>query len=212
VELPRVAAATGSHPAPVGLAPAGPATDQEGKPETMSNDHAHPEENGPAWPANGFVVRDSEGAVKLINGGFEKMTVKVTTEMTDGALSLMDAEVAPGFGNKPHAHTAEDEAFYVLSGEFTFINGDQTVDAKAGDFLYVPRGTRHGFKNVSDTPARMLVFYTPAGAEQFFLKYGEDPDPSGEPPAPWSEERFAQLAEALTAHNMVLLPGDDDWK
>ncbi|MEO3748588.1 cupin domain-containing protein [Plantactinospora sp. B5E13] len=157
-------------------------------------------------------MRSSEGITKLINGGQETFTVKATGKQTDGKLSLMEGEVSPGFGNLPHAHGAEDEAFYVVSGEFKFINGNQTFDAAAGDFIYIPRGTRHGFKNISTEPSRLLVFYSPAGAEEFFLKYGEDPDPSGKLPPHWSEEKFSALADALTAHHMILLPDSNDWK
>ncbi|WP_329377978.1 cupin domain-containing protein [Streptomyces sp. NBC_01716] len=111
-------------------------------------------------------------------------------------------------GNVPHTHTKEDEAFYVLSGTFEFINGDQKITAGPGDFVYIPKGTRHGFKNLSPEPSRLLVFYTPAGPESFFLAYGE----KGGRPAPWPDEKFNELVDILGAHHMVLLPGDHDWE
>ncbi|WP_199736391.1 hypothetical protein [Micromonospora sp. HM5-17] len=77
--------------------------------------------------------------------------------------------------------------------------------------MYIPRGTRHAFKNIGTEPATLLVFYTPAGAEQFFLDHGADPDPSGQPLPAWDGETFAAMADALDAHRMILLPGDDDW-
>ncbi|WP_431973851.1 cupin domain-containing protein [Micromonospora haikouensis] len=173
---------------------------------------SRPDRSDPIWTAaNGFVVRDTEGAVKLINGGQEIMRVKVTGSQTDGRLSLMEGRIAPGFGNTPHAHGAEDEAFYVVSGEFRFINGDRSFIAGPGDFVYIPRGTRHGFKNLGTEEAKLLVFYTPAGAEQFFLQHGEDPDPSGKLPPVWTAEKFAALGESLDAHQMILLPDGDDW-
>ncbi|MFF0176692.1 cupin domain-containing protein [Micromonospora profundi] len=178
----------------------------------MNQQRPAPDPNSPLWTAaNGFVVRKDEGIPKLVNGGKESTLVKVTGDQTDGKLSLMSMDVAPGFGNVPHAHGAEDEAFYVASGEFRFINGAGTFDAGPGDFIYVPRLTRHGFKNLSDEPARLMVFYTPAGAEQFFLDFADDPDPSGNPPAEWTAERFAAMADALDAHQMILMPSGDDW-
>ncbi|MFC5940641.1 cupin domain-containing protein [Micromonospora harpali] len=174
--------------------------------------NSRPDRSDPIWTAaNGFVVRDTEGAVKLINGGQEIMRVKVTGSQTDGRLSLMEGRIAPGFGNLPHAHGAEDEAFYVVSGEFRFINGDRSFIAGPGDFVYIPRGTRHGFKNLGTEEAKLLVFYTPAGAEQFFLQHGEDPDPSGKLPPVWTAEKFAALGESLDAHQMILLSDGDDW-
>lgn len=169
-----------------------------------------PDKSDPIWTAaRGFVVREPEGTHKLLNGGQESARVKVTGEQTGGRLSLLELAVAPGFGNLPHAHGAEDEAFYVVSGEFRFLNGDRTFDAGPGDFVYIPRDTRHGFRNLGTEQAKLMVFYTPAGAEQFFLKYGDDPDPSGAPPPAWTAEKFTALAGALDAHHMVLLPGED---
>ncbi|MCM4084333.1 cupin domain-containing protein [Paractinoplanes hotanensis] len=171
-----------------------------------------PAEDDPIWTAaRGFVVRKEEGPLKLLNGGGEKAKVKVTGEQTGGRLSLMEMDVAPGFGNFPHAHGAEDEAFYIASGDFRFVNGAGTFEAGAGDFVYIPRLTRHGFKNIGAETGTLMVFYTPAGAEQFFLKYADDPDPAGNPPPEWTQERYEAMGEALKAHKMILLPKADDW-
>ncbi|MEU3986342.1 cupin domain-containing protein [Streptomyces sp. NPDC026672] len=165
-----------------------------------------PDEDDPVWTAaNGFVVREDGGVVRLT--GHETFTVKVTGEQTDGALAFMDGLVEPGHGNVPHIHSQEDEAFYVLSGAFEFLNGADRITAGPGDFVYIPKGTRHGFRNTAAEPARLLVFYTPAGPESFFLAHGE----TDRAPAPWPEEKFEELVDVLAAHNMVLLPGDHDW-
>ncbi len=34
--------------------------------------------------------------------------------------------------------------------------------------MFVPKGEPHCFQNVADTPARILVMFTPAGTERFF--------------------------------------------
>jgi quercetin dioxygenase-like cupin family protein len=163
-----------------------------------------PSPDDPVWTsAAGFIVRKDEGVVRLT--GHETFTVKVTGEETDGALALMDGLIEPGHGNAPHVHSQEDEAFYVLTGEFEFLNGDQKFTAGPGDFIYIPKGTRHAFRNQAQEPARLLVFYTPAGPESFFLKYGAT-DGQAEP---LREDQFDELADAIGAHNMVLLPGDD---
>lgn len=105
----------------------------------------------------------------------------MTAEQTAGRLSLMECRVAPGFGNLPHAHGGEDEAFYIASGTFRFVNGSSKIDASAGDFIYVPRGTRHAFKNLGEEHAKLLVFFSPAGAERFFLDHGRQSRPVGQP-------------------------------
>jgi oxalate decarboxylase/phosphoglucose isomerase-like protein (cupin superfamily) len=43
------------------------------------------------------------------------------------------------------------------------------VDAVAGDFLYVPEGGIHGFRNTSGEPASMLILFAPgAPREDYF--------------------------------------------
>jgi hypothetical protein len=73
-----------------------------------------PDPNDPIWTtANGFLVRQDEGPLKLLNGGVEQARVKVSGDRTGGRLSLLEMYVAPGFGNIAHAHGDEDEAFYI---------------------------------------------------------------------------------------------------
>jgi hypothetical protein len=39
---------------------------------------------------------------------------------------------------------------------------------RAGDFIYAPAGTLHGFQGASSEPARVIIFDAPAHAESFF--------------------------------------------
>ena len=54
--------------------------------------------------------------------------VKATTESTRGAYSMICGISPPGHETPYHLHHEEDEAFYVLEGEFTFFSeGKKTV-------------------------------------------------------------------------------------
>jgi mannose-6-phosphate isomerase-like protein (cupin superfamily) len=66
-------------------------------------------------------------------------------------------------GPPPHAHLDEDDAFYVLDGELTFLLGDEEVAAPAGTFVLVPPGVEHTFANRTGTPVRILNIHAPAG-------------------------------------------------
>ena len=83
---------------------------------------------------------------------------------TGGRYSLMHETLPKGSGAPPHKHTWSDEHFYMLNGQATFIVGEETVVGRAGDFIFVPRNTRHAFRVDSDT-AILLNGYTPAGLE-----------------------------------------------
>jgi quercetin dioxygenase-like cupin family protein len=74
-------------------------------------------------------------------------------------------EFAAGRELEPHVHPDEDDAFYVLEGELTFLLGEEGLEVLAGPgtFVLVPPGTRHGFTNRTDAPVRMLNIHAPAG-------------------------------------------------
>jgi quercetin dioxygenase-like cupin family protein len=48
--------------------------------------------------------------------------------------------------------------------------GGKELMASVGDFIHIPRGTVHSFKNVSDETAKLLCLVTPAGLEGFFAE------------------------------------------
>jgi quercetin dioxygenase-like cupin family protein len=82
-------------------------------------------------------------------------------------LSLLEFEVAPGGQASPHLHRGHSDAFYVLEGELEFQVGEETVTAGSGSFVLSPAGLVHGFRNVSDAPARALNIHAPGG----FVEY-----------------------------------------
>src|SRR5262249_49758701 len=96
---------------------------------------------------------------------------KATGAETAGAFSLWEDIVPPGAGAPPHTHTHEDEAFYVLSGEIVIeFEGDAAPHrVGSGGFFFGVRGRRHGYRNVGDELARILVLCTPScGLDQMF--------------------------------------------
>ncbi|HEX6144968.1 MAG TPA: cupin domain-containing protein [Geminicoccaceae bacterium] len=95
---------------------------------------------------------------------------------TDRSYMIMEAEVPPGGGPPLHAHSREEEGFYVLDGEMTFEADGETVIAGPGTFLNLPKGSRHRFENRSGRPARMLILCAPAGIEDMFREAdGKEP-------------------------------------
>jgi quercetin dioxygenase-like cupin family protein len=95
-------------------------------------------------------------------------TFLVTGEESGGAYFAMEALVPPGGGPPPHIHRREDETFYVIAGSITFRLGDRLITAGPGDFVNVPRGTVHCFRNDGADTARMILTFTPSGMERFF--------------------------------------------
>jgi mannose-6-phosphate isomerase-like protein (cupin superfamily) len=75
-------------------------------------------------------------------------------------------DFAPGRELESHVHEDEDDSFYILSGELTFLLGDEEVAAPAGTFVLVPPGVEHGFRNDGSEPVRMVNVHAPAGFDR----------------------------------------------
>jgi quercetin dioxygenase-like cupin family protein len=114
-----------------------------------------------------FVVGPGQGpTVQGPAGG--PLTFKVRGDRTNGALTVIENEIAPGDGPPHHVHAAEDEAWWIVEGTVRFKLGEDLHEAPAGSFVFVPRGVAHSFQNAGDRPARILVLFTPGGMERFF--------------------------------------------
>src|SRR5262245_45182683 len=95
----------------------------------------------------------------------------------------MEAVTMPsGLASPYHTHRNEDEAFYVLDGEIAVVCDGKWLNAKAGTWVYGPRGIPHGFKVVGASHARMLLMCAPAGFEKFVLELCSPLDAEPGPP------------------------------
>ena len=90
-------------------------------------------------------------------------------EATPSGAAVLEIRLPPRtFGAPPHVHTKEDEHFFVLEGEVEFLDRDVTRRAGPGSLVVLPRGHLHGFWNLTDEPARMLLMVTPGEFASFF--------------------------------------------
>ncbi|WP_433132490.1 cupin domain-containing protein [Micromonospora sp. CA-240977] len=164
----------------------------------MSLEEITPEGRASLYVKRGVIHRPAgTGITKWVSGDI--YTVKATGADSNGSLGFIEAIVPPGGGPVAHVHFDREEAFYLLDGELEFLDGNETVMAGAGDFLLVPRGTRHRFKNIGSKPAKMVFMFASAGDERLLVELGDDPV-EGQMPAPWPPERFEQagpIAERL---------------
>jgi quercetin dioxygenase-like cupin family protein len=61
-----------------------------------------------------------------------------------------------GNAGHPHAHSNQEQAFYILEGKMEVTVGDETYTAVPGDCVYLPRNVMHGHKNVGDVPPKFI--------------------------------------------------------
>jgi quercetin dioxygenase-like cupin family protein len=98
-----------------------------------------------------------------------------THASTGGEFGLYKVDLgARAAGAQTHFHKAMSESFYILSGELELYNGEKWVTGREGDFLYVPVGGLHAFKNATDEPMSMLMLFSPgAPREEYFEQVAE---------------------------------------
>lgn len=106
--------------------------------------------------------------------GFSKISFKTSSADTGGGLFIMEHSNLSRGGPYRHFHPAQDEWLYAMEGEFRVEIGDQKITLKPGDSVLMPRNVPHVWAQVSDTPGKLLIAFTPAGRmEEFFRDFGK---------------------------------------
>ena len=120
-----------------------------------------------------FVQASAEGSAALrIPAMGLVLRVLLPPGDSDGALTVMETENAPGFGPPLHRH-GEAEVFRVLEGRYLYEVDGRRFEVGEGELVSVPGGAAHAFRNVTEKPARQLVMLLPGmDAERFFRELG----------------------------------------
>lgn len=114
-----------------------------------------------------ITVNKTEGQQLKIAGG--NYRIIISGKQTNGEYAVIEMLVPPGAGPNPHSHADFSETFYVLEGELSFKSESGNYIAKKNSFVNIPKGgIVHGFKNLSDKPAKLLCTVTPAGLDDLF--------------------------------------------
>jgi mannose-6-phosphate isomerase-like protein (cupin superfamily) len=164
-------------------------------------------------------VPPGEGSKSLWVFG-ELVTYKVTSAQTGGAYSLFEVATRPGGGPSPHVQHREDESFYVLEGEYEFLDDDgRIVRAGPGSLFYVPRGNLHSHTNVGERYGRALICQTPGGLhESFFEEIGEPATNRSRSPASAVPSDLDRIVEVAAKYGIEIPPlrerhtGERGWR
>ena len=94
-----------------------------------------------------------------------------TGEATHGLFGLYRWEFGTEVsGPDPHFHRTLTESFYVLAGTVRIYDGTRWIDTQPGDFVHVPEGGIHGFRNESGEPASMLLHFAPGAPREGYFE------------------------------------------
>lgn len=157
------------------------------------------------------VFRPS-GTASAVYGPGDIYSLLITGKESNNVFFQFEAVVPEGSGPPPHIHSREDETFYVVSGSLEILLGDKTHRAKAGDFVYIPRGTVHRFKNVGSGNAVQLVTFSPAGMEGFFQEVFPAVKDRKAAPPPITDELIRKMNEAAPKYGLKFIPPPDGGK
>lgn len=118
----------------------------------------------PSW-----IVRESEvpGYSPANHSG--TVNRRLISPETVGArqLEVLVGTIQKGEGALPHAHPGIEQVCYLLEGSaIVEVEGERGV-MEAGDCCFFPADKKHVFTVTSETPARLVVIYSPP--------YEEDP-------------------------------------
>jgi len=94
-----------------------------------------------------------------------------TQASTGGHFGLYRWEMAREVsGPGPHFHRTITESFYVLAGTVRLYDGRAWRDGQAGDFLFVPEGGIHAFRNESGEAAAILILFAPGAPREAYFE------------------------------------------
>lgn len=154
-------------------------------------------------------VGPDEGEAFFVLG--DVVTFKITGEDSDDAYFLTEIRSLPGGGPAfLHTHVPQ-ETFWILEGDYEVYgqgeDGEKyAIAAPVGSTIHVPGNVPHGFKNVGESPGRLLALYAPVAPQsEFFQDIGVAMEST------LSEMPFDQMPsnervlEVLARHQMRLL-------
>ncbi len=144
-----------------------------------------PEEGQQLWYLNGLV------------------NIRLRGADTGGQFSWVDELLPVGSETPYHIHHNEDETFYVIEGNVSFLLDGRLIQAAAGAIVFLPKKIPHGFRVMGDRPARLINLISPASFERIFVEAG-DPAMTPELPIP-SVPDISRVIEACVKLDVEIL-------
>jgi quercetin dioxygenase-like cupin family protein len=129
----------------------------------------------------------------------QTIAILASARDTHGALGVLEVSGPRGAVPPFHVHHREDEAFYVLEGDYSVFVGDGVTAASPGTWVWGPRGIPHGYQ-VNSPRGRHLSLVMPGGFEAFFEEVAAFASPAAEPVS-----EMARLAAVAARYGVELL-------
>jgi quercetin dioxygenase-like cupin family protein len=107
-----------------------------------------------------------------------KTEIEWLLDRHDGApnFEMRRFTIKPGGSIPKHYHPAIEHEQYVLKGSYTIGIGKKVHQVKAGDSIFIPKGTPHWYKNTGKGNAEFLCIIPKV--EKYDSVYEEDSQPA----------------------------------
>jgi mannose-6-phosphate isomerase-like protein (cupin superfamily) len=102
------------------------------------------------------VVHAGQGIQLDVQG--IRFSYKATAEDTGGRYAFTEGVIPPHHGAPLHIHHREDEAFYILEGEFEIECDDEVFRVGPGTFALLPKDSPTDFKTCRRERAEFFAF------------------------------------------------------
>lgn len=109
--------------------------------------------------------------------------IKGDSDRTANRLCMVEFLQGVGFATPLHTHFVADEVFYVLEGTMHGVCDDVEWFAHPGAFVWLPKGSVHGWAVYGDTQVRSLALCLPGNFDKFVRETGETAKTMTLPPA-----------------------------
>ena len=126
------------------------------------------------------------------------LTIKISSEDTNGAFTVLEGRTMPLEGPPLHRHRDQDEWWYIVEGEYRFEVDGEEIYASAGSTVFAPRGSSHTFQNIGSKQGWTIATFVPGGVDLFFEEI-ERAAPRGSAP------EMAKLLAVFEKHGQELL-------
>lgn len=150
---------------------------------------------------NGIEIKllSPDGGKKFKPSPGEDVFFKMSGDEVEGLFDYFEIRVGYLDGPPLHIHSVQHETFHVIEGELTVKVGDELVEAKAGEFLFIPKGVIHAYVNLKEgTIARAVGNLAPGGFDKFVEELSQY-QATASPPD------MARVREISAKHNQVFV-------
>jgi mannose-6-phosphate isomerase-like protein (cupin superfamily) len=156
--------------------------------------------------SNHVIKQIQPGEDKSFWVGTSLVTCKAESVIIHGYYSLLELIDQPQNGPPMHVHHRDDEAYYILEGQYEIYRANEPpTKAAPGSFIYFPKGVAHTYKNVGKGPGRMLVVNTRAGLERFVEEVGQSATDTSSPPIHAGTPDFGKMIEIAQKYDIEII-------